>query len=99
MKYKQWNVELELGEYSNNRVGISLIDSNDGEYVLTATINIPEVPLADDEVIIKNYSENEGILDWLIENEIISSPARFIPVGYTLAPICKINKAKLGGLL
>jgi hypothetical protein len=34
--------------------------------VATATLNLPEIALGPDEVIIKDYSENEGMLDTLI---------------------------------
>jgi hypothetical protein len=43
-----------------------------------------------DEVIIKNYSENEGILEVLIAAKVIGEPIRFASTGWTSSPVCKI---------
>lgn len=92
VKFKRWICFLELGIYPNGRKAIELIDAKNGESVLVATINVPEVQINDDEVIIKNYSENEGILEALIKSNVISSPIKTIQTGFITAPICKLIK-------
>lgn len=47
--------------------------------------------LAPDEVAIKNYSENEGILSQLIEMGIVLKPHRFQKSGWIDIPVCKLN--------
>jgi hypothetical protein len=42
------------------------------------------------ETIIKDYSENEGILAFLIENGIVSKPLRNINTGFTQCQVVKI---------
>ena len=59
----------------------------DGPYMM-CTVCIPDVDLADNEVIIKNYSENTGILDALMSAGIVSAPTRDIHVGYAIAHVC-----------
>tara|TARA_R110002126_G_scaffold263105_2_gene406115 strand:+ start:202 stop:510 length:309 start_codon:yes stop_codon:yes gene_type:complete len=77
--------------YKNNRRSINLTDMEDGTPVLTASINIPMEELDNDEVIIKNYSENEGILEALIEARIVSEPVDYANVSkFVTAPICKL---------
>lgn len=91
VKFKHWDCELDLAKYRNNdRTCITLIDVEDGEVILFATTNVPEIPLEDDEVIIKDYSENEGVLDALILAKVISSPIRYVQQGYITFPICKL---------
>lgn len=64
--FKGYNCVIEKFEYSNGRTALQLTDETDGESVVMATVNIPEyADMASDEVIIKNYSENEGIKEAL----------------------------------
>jgi len=58
---------VEFATYSNGRTAIQLCDANDGQPIATATVNLPDEPMAEDEADIKNYSENSGILDALID--------------------------------
>jgi len=42
-------------------------------------------------VAIKNYSENEGMLQFLLENDIVEKPVTFVEENYVSFPICKIK--------
>ena len=77
-------------QIENPRIALILEDSDDGESLAVATINIPEEYLAKDEVIIKDYSDNEGMLDTLMNAGIISGPKRYTNSVYMKAPICKL---------
>ena len=55
-QYSDYNVTIESGRYRNGRLALELIDAEDGCPVMTATVNLPEVKLEENEVIIKNYS-------------------------------------------
>ena len=59
----------------------------------TATVNING--LSGDEVAIKNYSENEGILDLLIGLGVIEPPHRRVASGFVMIDICNMNRSKL----
>jgi hypothetical protein len=91
-QHAEYNVFLKKGKYSNGRTAIELIDAEDGCPVMTATVNIPDAHLEKDEIIIKNYSENEGVLDFLIENGITSKPDRWIASGWVTCPVVKLLK-------
>ena len=79
-----------VAKYGNGRTAIQLIDSRDYEPIATATVNIPQVPLDPDEVIIKNYSENEGIESPLIQAGIIGDkPLRYVQTVYVTVPVYK----------
>lgn len=80
--------------YDNGRTAITLIDQEDGMPYCTATINVPEIDLLPDEVIIKNYSENEGILELLEKAGYIQDTGDIVYVGMAEANICKLLKTE-----
>jgi len=91
VKFKQWNCILEFGQYKeNDRIAISLVEEETGEDVATVTINLDKVSLSDNEVIIKDYSENEGVYEALVKAEIISRAKRYIHSGFISAPVCDL---------
>ena len=88
--FQTFECKLNKTEYVNGRTALVLEDINDGQNVAVATINVPKQKLEHDEVIIKNYGENEGILDLLVSHKIISQPLKHVVTGLTSSPICKI---------
>lgn len=91
-QYETYDVRLKFGRYHNRRTAIEIIDLEDGCPVMMATVNLPDVSLSADEVIIKNYSENEGVLEFLIENGIVSAPVRSVSSGWVTCPVVKLLK-------
>ena len=92
IRFMKWDCVVEKHAYQNGRTCLQLVDSEDGEPIATATINVPEIHLEQNEVIIKNYSENEGILDCLIENEYIVKTGKQVEIGFTTCEICLLLK-------
>jgi hypothetical protein len=90
VKFRKHVCTVEFSEYNNGRTAISLYEKDTGEPYCVATVNLPEVMLKEDEVIIKNYSENEGLLDVLIKAGIVSKPIRKEYTGYVTADVCKL---------
>lgn len=88
-----YTLKLEIYKYWNNQIAIQLTDVEDNAPYMVATCCI-EDELKEDEVCIKNYSENEGILECLIENKIISQPIRQVNSGYVTLNICKLLKTR-----
>ena len=89
-KYAEYNVDLVWGQYSNGRKALELIDTEDGCPVMVATVNIPEAVLNEGEAIIKNYSENEGVLDFLQKNKIVGPVKREIGTGFVSCPVVDV---------
>jgi hypothetical protein len=75
--------------YKDGKIRIQLYDSVDGTPYATATTNIQE-ELEQGEVAIKDWSENQGILDFLVQNKIVKEPHRFVESGYVKIPICEL---------
>ena len=55
-----------------------------------ATVNIPNLRLAPDEVVIKDYSENHGVQEALIKAGIIEDTGETACCGYAICSICKL---------
>lgn len=86
-QYSEWNVDLSWGQYSNGRRALELVDSEDGCPIMVATVNVPQAQLSEKETIIKDYSENEGVLQFLQENGIVGPVKREIGVGFVSCPV------------
>jgi hypothetical protein len=78
--------------YDNSRRAIQLLDAHDGSLVATATVNIPEAPIGKDEIFIKNWSENEGVLESMIDAGYIEPAHSLATTGRVLAECCKLTK-------
>lgn len=82
---------MQIAKYSNGRTAIQLYDAEDGIPLCKATVNMPEINIEPDELIIKDYSENEGLFDWLVLNEIVIPSITFANNGFVSCPITKFH--------
>lgn len=85
-------VELEVKkmEYANGRIALQLFEVGDFEPYMVATVNLPELPLEEGEVFIKDYSENEGIFEALLRAGIIEFAGKMADNGYVKVPVCRV---------
>ena len=74
----------------NNRTALILTDVEDGADVAVATVNVPSEPLKPGEIILKTWSENDGILEALTEAGIVADTGRRVPCGHTEGVICRL---------
>lgn len=91
LKYYKGEVYLQGGYYANGRRAIKIMSLPKGEVVVKATVNVPDVSLEDGEVIIKDYAENEGVLKFLQENNIVGPVLDDAITGFETVYIVKIN--------
>ena len=82
------NCSIEMVKYSNNRPAIVLY--HEGEVLLKATVNMPDIDIPEGYVCIKDWSENEGILVALIEHNIITPPKFIIPLEFVNISVCRL---------
>lgn len=81
IKFRHWKCVLETAHYNNGNNALQLIDAENGELILTASIN-PSVALPSNVLAVKDYSANEGIAQCLIDNGIIGKKTKVIPSGW-----------------
>jgi hypothetical protein len=82
-------VRLVWSRYRNNRPALELMDGS-GEPFTTATLNLPLVQLAQDEIILRNHSENEGMLASLVDAGIVQDTGRRVSTGFICCPVVRI---------
>lgn len=87
--YGEHQVAISFAKFANGQTAISFIDAEDGSPFCKATVGIPET-LSEKEVAVKNWSENEGVLDTLVNNGIVNKPHRYVSSGYVSIPICEL---------
>lgn len=85
-KNKQPALQLYAADTSNNHDN----GLEPGEPVMTATSCLIDYPFQEGETAIKNYSENEGILDVLVNAKIIELTGKFAYSGYCSFPVVKL---------
>ena len=96
--YKGWNCNLNKSYYfarpvlaeESGRVALTLEDADDGEPISTCTVNLPDEPLGEGEVFIKDYSENEGMVEFLVKEGVVERTGREVQSGYISVPVCKL---------
>jgi len=75
--------------YQNNRIAIELVTARQESWAV-ASVNLPNERMEETEVAIKDYSDNEGMLDALIAAGVVQAPHRFADSGYVRIPICRL---------
>jgi len=88
--FKHYHTLLTISRYAgnNNKIALLLIDSKNGEPIATATVNmVNEHPLPLDHVLIKNYSENEGMTTALVDSGVVDEPYRVLDAGYAVSGV------------
>lgn len=97
VRFKDWNCVLKFNRYVNGEtVSISLVDAVDGELVAHATVNIPGLDF--DEVAIKDYSENIGMVEALLHAGIIEKPHRAVRSGFVSIPVTRLSQGAMESL-
>lgn len=90
--------EVVKHKYNNGRTALELVIAKDdeerdlfkGEPMTMATVNIPMANLEADEVVIKDYSENEGVLEALVKAGVVKDTGKIIATGFVTCPVCKL---------
>ncbi len=83
LKYYEGQALIHVSAYQADpsRIAIFLCTPS-YEPVVVATVHIPEVALAEDEVLIKAWSENEGVDVELTRLGILKEPVRTFTLAY-----------------
>lgn len=88
--YKGLDCHALFNRYNNGNTKIELIDSYTFMPIAEATAKSEK--LEENEVAIKDHSENKGLLTALMEAKLVSKPHRYICSGYTNVPVCRVLK-------
>jgi hypothetical protein len=87
--YCNETVDFKWGQYTGGQIALQLFSKHGPE--MTVTSNMPDHQIGADEIVIKDYSENEGILNELIRLEIVEKPNRYASSGFVRLAVCKLK--------
>ena len=90
VKFNKWVCAVKLGQYNNKRLAIQLVSAVEdikegiymGEPIATATVNMPDIAINNNQIIIKSYSENEGMVNALQKAGYISENVQQVNIGF-----------------
>ena len=82
-------IKVERSTYNNGRPRLELIDKVDN-YHQNISVNPDWLKVNTKQVIVRNYGETEGIYDFLVQNEIVSTSKGNVTIGKNTALTCKI---------
>ena len=88
------SVKPQLGVYGNGNIAMQLVDAETGEPIAVATVN-PGFELPRGFIGVKDWSENEGMVEALLAAGIIDEVTTKVPSGYVSIPICRLTKGAL----
>jgi hypothetical protein len=80
---------VQKRQYGNGRVALSLVDEEGP--VATATVNLPAVKLEPNQVAIKAYGENEGMLSAMVAAGVVKPTGQTVRSGFVEVPICELQ--------
>ena len=83
--------EMQLDYYPNGNKSIRLIDTRDGSPVAKATTTVKDVKLPANEVMIKDYTENEGMLKALQNSEVVGQILYTVHSGFEDIPVVQLS--------
>jgi hypothetical protein len=90
--YKGTDLVVSIGNYQSGRKAIQLIDSFSGEPYGCPTADLSYLETKfHSEVLVKDYSENEGMFKWLTENNIVTWTGKTVVSGFVELYICFLN--------
>lgn len=89
VKFREWECTLQISRYENGRPRLSLVDEEGP--VATCTVNMPDVPLRRNQVLIKDWSENEGMAAALEAAGVIKPTGQTVRSGFVEIPVCELQ--------
>lgn len=95
LNHRQWGDEFNLiprfGNYENGRLAFRLVDNEMGEPFATITVNLPDAPLlADGEVYVKDWAENEEVVKNLVESGWLVPTGDSVQSGFVSAKVMRL---------
>ena len=94
VRFGGWNCHVVLQCYADGeRPLLRLIDADDMASVARATVNLPGAKLAEDELLVKDYAENEGALQALIDAGLVEPTGRGISTGFATVEVVQMSES------
>ncbi|MCA9178404.1 MAG: hypothetical protein KDB14_28280 [Planctomycetales bacterium] len=94
VRFGGWNCRVVLQSYADGQHPLlRLIDVDDMASVARATVHLPGAELAEDELLVKDYAENEGVLEALIAAGLVEPTGRHISTECASLDVARMSDA------
>jgi hypothetical protein len=90
---KTWNTVFRVNQYMNGRIAIEtkVADGEEaGEPYGILTCNLPDEKIEDGQIIVKTWSENEGLAAAALGSGLFRDTGKRIPTGFVQAQIWEV---------
>lgn len=77
--------------YNNGRIGILMMELETNNFHGSLTVNM-SCNISNDEILLKDYNEFNGIYKCLLENNIINPVRRKMTLGLNELHVCEVTK-------
>ena len=91
IEHRGESYRVKLRQYTSARLRIDIMTEDNISYAVLTT-NIPEVELKEREILVKGWSENEGICQTARESDLFEDTGKRILIGRVEAQIWKIKE-------
>jgi len=86
----RYTVQIALKKYHEGRAWAVQLYTDEGEPFATLTTNIPGVKLAEDELLIKGWSENEATAKAAMKTGWFERTNKIVPTGFAVAEVWRV---------
>lgn len=92
--FQEWRCHVIMQQYAEGAgLCLRLMDAEDGSPIARATVNLTHHALNQNEVLIKNYSENEGVLESLVAAGLIRDTGKTVNSEYATLHVAALTPA------
>ena len=93
VKFRGTECIVRAREYNNGNLAIELLESETGDHYTPCTVNVGLTPAG--SVAVKDYSENEGMLDFLRGIGLVGDTMYTVQSGFVLVPVVELTESGL----
>ena len=94
--FLDWSCYAEWAWYDKEQTKRALLvrDNADGQVIAKASLNMPKLKPTVNEVIIKDYAENAGVMDALVHAGVIEPSHLSVKERHVIVHICRVAQSE-----
>ena len=89
--FGEWKCNVLMERYEHDEMSLSLVDPTDYSRICRATSNLTDSCSASNEVLIKDYAENAGVLDALVDTGLLDDTGRAIESDHSQLNVLRMS--------
>lgn len=93
VRFNTYDCRVQWSRHAQSRrPAILLVNAHaPGDVIAVATLDLPDVALAEGEVAIQDFGASAGVLEALTTAGVVSAPVRFIARDGQQIPVCTLR--------